>query len=683
MKKKTRTFIKKMLNITFAFMMLLVTLFPVIKAQAATDYFINAKASAYHSCTIKTEPNEGGSYLVQGSIHWLDPGDMITFVDGSTPVKSSNPLCTSSYYNVSYDGHAGYVCGDYIQFTPIHTYDQYFKDLGFTDAYLPYLNNLKTFHPSWNFKAIQTGIDWNSAVDNESQLGVSLISTTNDGWKSTAPGSYNYYTNTFSDNFDGKGWFAASRDIVAYYMDPRHFLNVTDVFMFQTLKNDGTQAENVVKAILNNTFMNSTYVDADGLTKSYSQTFMDAGTQSGVSPYLLASRAKQEVAVGTTDYSRIVSGTVAGYNNYFNYYNIGAYTERDANGNVIVDAITNGLNWAKSHNWNTRYNAIVEGAKSIGASYINLGQDTLYLQKWDLIGDLYSHQYMTNIMAPKSEGRSIYNAYSSLGILDASLTFSIPVYNNMPATSVALPSTGNPNNYLSSLTIDGASVPSFDGANTEYSYYVPANTTSVNINATGISTNASVTGKGTVNINDKEQTITVRVTAQNGAVRDYHIKVTRADSVAVGPSVTELANSIGIKNNGTYMTGISLGTNVNIISEKVRQINNLATVTIRNTNGDVISNVPFATGNRVTISSNNESKDYTVIMYGDANGDGIVGIGDLLRVQKKILNQIDLPDAYIRALDVNHDGKVDISDLLKVQKKILGVSEIEQSGGIV
>lgn len=674
--KKT---IRKTLNIVFAFMMLLVTLFPTIKAEAATDYYINSKAAAYHSCTIKTAPNEGGTYLIPGVIHWLDAGDRVTMVDGSAPVPSSNSLCSTSYYNVTYNGYAGYVCGDYIEFNAIHTYDQYFKDLGFTDLYLPYLNNLKTLHPTWNFKAIKTGVDWNTAVDNESQLGVSLINTTNDGWRSTAPGSYNYYTNTFSDNFDGKGWFAASRDIVAYYMDPRNFLNVTDVFMFQTLKYDGTQNEDVVRSILNGTFMSNPYTDTDGLVKNYANTFMTVGSDTGVSPYLLASRVKQEVG----NYSNSVTGTVPGYENYFNYFNINAYAVKDSNGNIVTDAITNGLNYAKLRGWNTRYGSILGGAQILGSGYINQGQDTLYSQKWDMVGDLYSHQYMTNIMAPKSEGRSIYNAYSSLGILEAALTFNIPVYENMPATSIALPSTANPNNYLKTLSINNAAVVNFDGANTEYTYYAPAGTTSITIDATTISTNASILGKGNIALPNKEQTVTVRVTAQNGAIKDYHIKVVKADGVAVGPSVTELANSLGIKNNGTYMSGIALGTNVNVVADKVRQLNNLATVTIKNANGEPVSNVSFATGDKVIISSNNETKEYTIIMYGDANGDGTVGIADLLRVQKKILNQIDLSEPYVKALDVNHDNKVDISDLLKVQKKILGISEIEQVGGIV
>ena len=678
---------KKNIIFRLIFLFLIVVFFPGMKVNAATDYFINAKATP-KTCTIRTAPNEGGDWLLKNVVHWLDSGDKVTTIDGASPVVSNNSLCATQYYNVSYSGKAGYVCGDYIDFNVITTYNQYFKELGFPDDYLPYLNVLKTLHPTWNFIASKTGLNWDSVLDNESELGVSLISTNNDGWKSTNPGSYDYYTDTFKDNFDSAGWYAANRNIIAYYMDPRNFLNTTDIFMFQTLGNNKNESENIVKAILADTFMKDPYTDTDGLVRSYSETFMDAAELSGVSPYLLASRVKQEVGIGTSGYSSIVSGNVVNYPNIFNYFNYGAYTERDERGNVKIDAITNGLIYAKSNNWNTRYGSIIGGSKKLGAGYINLdpngllNQDTLYLQKWDLVGELYSHQYMTNIMAPKSEGRSIYNAYAALKVIEEEgFTFKIPVYEKMPVLSVLIPSTGSPNNYLKNLTIDGVTIPGFDGGVTDYTYYVSGLANNVNISGTVINTKATIGGLGNVSLPTLEKIVTLRVTAENGSLRDYRIKIVRSDVAPI--SVIELANSIGVKNNGTYMTGIAIGTNVNTLIDKTKQLNNLATVVIKNINGESISNIGFKTGDKVSISINNETKEYIIIIYGDSNGDGSIGIADLLRTQKKILNQIDLSEAYTKAADVNHDGRIDISDLLKIQKKILGITEIDQSGGVI
>lgn len=39
---------------------------------------------------------------------------------------------------------------------------------------------------------------------------------------------------------------------------------------------------------------------------------------------------------------------------------------------------------------------------------------------------------MTNVLAPYSESKLIYNGYSNIGMIDNSISFVIPVYNNMP-----------------------------------------------------------------------------------------------------------------------------------------------------------------------------------------------------------------------------------------------------------
>lgn len=60
---------------------------------------------------------------------------------------------------------------------------------------------------------------------------------------------------------------------------------------------------------------------------------------------------------------------------------------------------------------------------------------------------------MTNVLAPYSESRSIYNGYNNTGILGNSMTFIIPVYNNMPQMS-----TQNPNILESDYSEDNTKV---------------------------------------------------------------------------------------------------------------------------------------------------------------------------------------------------------------------------------
>src|SRR5690606_22367381 len=109
-----------------------------------------------------------------------------------------------------------------------------------------------------------------------------------------------------------------------------------------------------------------------------------------------------------------------------------------------------------------RYRSIVGGANFIGASYINVGQNTLYLQKFDVDNSdnkLYWHQYMCNIEAPWSESSSIARAYADMGVTADPMAFILPVYLNMPAAACPLPAnTGNPNNWLQSVSLDGLSL---------------------------------------------------------------------------------------------------------------------------------------------------------------------------------------------------------------------------------
>ena len=79
------------------------------------------------------------------------------------------------------------------------------------------------------------------------------------------------------------------------------------------------------------------------------------------------------------------------------------------------------------------------GSKIIAENYIHNGQDTLYLQKYNVLTGTYTHQYMQNISAPTTESKTIHDMYESAGVLDAAFVFRIPVYQNMPAQACQLP----------------------------------------------------------------------------------------------------------------------------------------------------------------------------------------------------------------------------------------------------
>lgn len=86
--------------------------------------------------------------------------------------------------------------------------------------------------------------------------------------------------------------------------------------------------------------------------------------------------------------------------------------------------------------WTTPKSAIIGGAKFITESYINAGQFTSYLKKFNVNPDglhkVYNHQYMANLQAPYSEAYSSFKSYRDNNLLNLPIEFSIPVFENMP-----------------------------------------------------------------------------------------------------------------------------------------------------------------------------------------------------------------------------------------------------------
>lgn len=314
---------------------------------------------------------------------------------------------------------------------------------GFPESYKPLLRTLHKKYPFWQFQAMKTGLDWNTVIDKESVVGVNLIPNSKSAaWKSKDPKAYDATTGKYTV-FDGSTWVAASREAVSYYMDPRNFMTVQGIFQFELLSYQSVyQTEAGVNNILTNTpFAGKSFTyDNNGTnrTLSYSKAFVEAASKSGVSPYHLASRMKQEVVTSASTTSMAVTGTTAQYPGIFNFYNIGATHS------TAYSPALNGLKWASSGStymrpWNNRYKSIVGGAIYIGSNYINKGQNTLYLEKFNVTAsNTYGHQYMANVEAANAEAIKTKNAYS--GMLDsAPIIFSIPVFQNMPATICPMP----------------------------------------------------------------------------------------------------------------------------------------------------------------------------------------------------------------------------------------------------
>lgn len=513
--------IKKMISYILSF---------AIAASMAASCLTASAANMTGSCTadvLNVRSGAGTGYSKTGTVSY---GDSLTILSETTDSSGAK------WYKISCGSVTGYVSAAYVQLTSSGSqgssdadFESYMTKQGFPESYKPYLRTLHEQHPKWIFTAQKLGVDWNTALKEECVVGRNLVhSSALASWKSMEKGAYDF-NGGYWYGLDGS-WVAASKEIIMYYMDPRNFLNDTYIFMFENQSYDPSyQTESGVKTILADTFMSGSYTCPDTKKKyTYSQTFMDAAKKSGVSPYHLASRCRNEQGVNGAPQSL---GTVKGYENYFNFFDIQAYATS------TMTAAEMGCKYAKTTNptyllpWTNQYKSIVGGSIFLGTGYITKGQDTLYLQKFDMVdggNGLYYHQYMTCVFGQANEAISLKNAYSQ-DILNSAMEFKIPVYNNMPDKLCPKPtSSGDNNNYLKSLSVSGTSIsPKFDKFTASYTAKVNAEISSVTINANPLGKSAKVSGKGKVSLKTGENTVKVTCTAASGVKRTYTIKITR------------------------------------------------------------------------------------------------------------------------------------------------------------
>lgn len=593
-------------------------------------------------------------------------------------VKGEDNNCSTDWYKVTYNTKEGYVCGEYVTIiydtedgqAATTDYEKVLSESGFPSSYWPYLKALHEKHPNWFFKKLDTGISFETAATKESKIGISLLQG-NEGYRSTDSSVYNYYTNKWVA-LDGSNWYAANRQTVEYYLDPRNWLNESTIFMFEDLSYNSTfHTSSMVSSILSITKLKN-------YDSNYVNHFMSAASSYNVSPVYLASRVRQEVGTSTT----VVSGVSFTYNsknysNLYNPYNIGATSGSDnwKKGLVWANGGQKGTELSTSYlrPWNTLEKGVKGGANYIASGYINKKQNTNYLQKFNVANGeskVGTHQYMTNIKAPSSEATTTYSSYKEYNIVDEALVFAIPVYSNMPIKT-SLPSSGNPNNYLKTLKINNDDVVGFDGAKTSYTIYVPTTTTSVNITATKVVNSGNISGTGTLTLTGDTTTKNIVVTAQNGSQKTYTVNIVRSQNVQ--NSVSTIVSNSGYKIESDYISNISIGTLNSTITSKLN--NNGGNVAIANSDKKVNKDA-LATGDKITISNGSETKTYTILVKGDSNGDGKVNAQDYTNIKREKVNNVKITGYYRLAADVNNDGQITSVDYVNIKNYILGKKSV-------
>lgn len=623
-------------------------------------------ANSTNGVRVRSAPGTGNK-----DVGGLNTGERVKLFELVT-ISDANYPKWYKIQSVSDPSIQGYVAANFVkedppkvEYIPEADFEEYLTKQGFPESYKPMLRSLHANYPKWVFIADHLGMTWDEAVANESVVGRSLIeNSVDDAWKSKEPGAYNWETGKYI-GLDGENWVAAHKNVVAYYLDPRNFLNSTDIFQFfmQTYVPE-LQTIDGLKKLVSGTFLANNFPESTYAT--YCDVIMEAAKQSGVSPYVIASMILTEQ--GTNGQGNSISGTVSGYKGYYNFFNVNAYAHSGR------DAVVNGLIYASSGTsylrpWNTRAKAIIGGALWYYDDYVNpntSGGYTIYYKKFDVKkSPYYTFQYMTNIRGAYIEGSKIKKGYTEQE-LQNSLEFHIPVYKNMPSAITPFPpKTGDNDNYLSSLSVKGHSfTTAFDKWTSEYGVIVDYEVSSVTIEGTKSNSAATVTGLGQVSLAVGINRFNVVVTATSGEKRTYTIVITRKEKEVEKPPEPSIETTD--YNIGQFITGVDLDTTVDSFKTKMKVKN--GTVKVFNADGKEKTSGIVGTGNVVKIydTAGAEKLSYEVVICGDVNGDGKLKLSDITKMRSYYVDPEiikSLPNAVVKAMDVNYSGSFTLADI--------------------
>lgn len=96
------------------------------------------------------------------------------------------------------------------------------------------------------------------------------------------------------------------------------------------------------------------------------------------------------------------------------------------------------------------------------------------------------------------------------------------------------------------------------------------------------------------------------------------------------------------------------------------------TTSLTDIEGATLGSETYGTGSKISLND----IEYTLVILGDASGDGLIDSADLLKIVKHLKGISIIDSEIISSADVNRDGVVDSADLLKIVKYLKGMTTI-------
>lgn len=466
----------------------------------------------------------------------------------------------SSWYKIYYNNAYYYISASYVDMDSFSEgteggaltdaqFEAMLESEGFPESYKTMLRKLHVNHPNWKFRAKHVDFTWEEALNKQcANSNANLVSRNfSDGFKSVQKGDYDFDKHTYIGK-DGDSWVSASKEGVAYYMDPRNWLTESSIFMFEPNNYDPTyQTESLVKKILSTTALPSTA--AKYYISAAEQTYN--GKKYVISPVYLATKTRQEL--GSSDF--MINGhkfTYSGktFENCYNVYNIGSVDSPDGSaatkGLVYAAGGVNKTDTSYLRPWNTLEKAVKGGAIYIASTFLERDQYTSYYERYNIMNGLSgigTYQYATAIFSAATQASLIQNNYYDFGVLNESFTFEIPVYKSMPSTIAAKPGAASNNCYLDSITVSAGDqklsfTKSFDRFTSNYTVKtaVGASVDKLTIKTTKNDNDATVTISGN-SLKEGDNKITIKVKSPSGKyTKNYYVTVSKDSSLSGNPN---------------------------------------------------------------------------------------------------------------------------------------------------
>lgn len=534
-------------------------------------------------------------------------GDVLTIIDSKRDISGENYTWYHGSFVKNSTTYTGYIREDMIKISEYNTdptFEQQLTD--FPESYRTALIQLHAMYPNWVFRADKLTITFDDAVAEQELYSRKQVSSSYVSWRSMEKGYYDWPTGTWQNVSNG-GWYGASKEVIAYYMDPRNFLNANDIYMYMVQTDDSNNSSvSDMEKVLSNTFLLNGYNDANDTAYggSYINVIFDAAKKSGINPFVLGATLRQEQGAEGT--SALISGNPFTYDN-ITYQGLYNFFNFQASGKTKDLVIKNGLSFAQTKGWTTRSKAIVEGASLYRTQYIDAGQNTYFYKNFNLVNrGNFPHQYAQNVQDSYSSAQSLKKVYSDK--YSQQLTFRIPVYkdNSLPSEISPFPvQNQSKNNYYFNNISVGGLTPSFSRYNYEYSLSVGTDT-SIYVE---LPEGASFNSQKSYSLNVGENLVYLNVKAETGYTRNYLIHVN-----AVNPCTLSITTD-SASHTQNVVKGDTNGDNLVTLSD--------------------LANVRLYLLEKINLQGNN-------YIGADTNGDNKVTLSDLANIRLHLLGQKSL-----------------------------------------